>query len=237
MAGHPDLPPVSWGDFQQTLGAATDLTTGILNSLGIQTTSDYRGGVNRVIRNLQSGRIALNPAMVKTPELAENVRFIEPAIYTQKYVVLVKKGRSENLNSWNDLKGLVGVTPKGLSFGEKFDYFASNNLRIIRTYHARQGILMLNVGRVDYAIYPDTQSDLFISLMNLEQRFEKAKVDIASFELHIGVSKNTPCELPLEKISEELRKSHKSGQSAHTINDSLYKWMEYSLKVSPISYR
>ncbi len=237
LAGHPDLPPITWGDYQKTLGAATDLTTDILNSMDIQVTSDYNGGINRVIRNLQSGRITINPAMIKSPYLSEDIEFIEPAIYTQKYVVLVKKGKSLQLDNWDDLKGLLGVTPKGLSFGKEFDLFSSEHLRIIRTYHARQGLLMLNVGRVDYAIYPDTQSDLFISLMNLERRFEKAGVDIASFELFIGVSKNISCKLPLAKISEKLIKSHKSGNSAHTINDSLYKWMEYSLKLNPASFR
>ena len=237
LAGHPDLPPVTWGDYQHTLGAATDLTTRILNSMDIQVTSDYNGGIRRVNRSLKAGRIDINPAMIKSPELEQDIKFIEPAIYTQKYVVLIKKGKGLKLNSWDDLKGLLGVSPKGLSFGEAFDDYASENLRMIRTYHARQGLLMLNVGRVDYAIYPDTQSDLFISLMNLEQRFEKAKVDIASFQLHIGVSKKLSCSLPITKISKKLMESHDTGLSAHIINDSLYKWMEYSLKHSPARFR
>ncbi|MGI9281635.1 MAG: substrate-binding periplasmic protein [Endozoicomonas sp.] len=233
LAGHPNLPPIIWGDYQKTLGAAPELVSDILTREGIQVDSDYQGGINRVLRKLQSGEIDLNPAMVRTPELEDKVHFIEPPIYTQKYAVLVRKGKHKDLNSWDDLKKLLGVTPKGLSLGTEFDEYARKNLRLIRTFHARQGLLMLNVGRVDYAIYPDTQGDLFMSLLDFEGRFEKASVDIASFKLYVGISKKLDCELPLKSLSEQLNFMLNSGLADHTVNDNLYKWMDFSLSKRP----
>ncbi|WP_236631494.1 substrate-binding periplasmic protein [Endozoicomonas numazuensis] len=233
LSGHPNLPPIIWGDYQKTLGAAPELVSNILSKEGISVNSDYQGGINRVLRKLQTGEIDLNPAMVRTPELEKTVQFIEPPIYTQKYAVLVKKGKHKNLDSWDDLKKLLGVTPKGLSLGAEFDEFARKNLRLIRTFHARQGLLMLNVGRVDYAIYPDIQGDLFMSLLDFEGRFEKASVDIASFKLYVGVSRKLDCKLPLESLSKQLSYMLNSGQADHTVNDNLYKWMDFSLSKRP----
>ncbi|WP_062260303.1 substrate-binding periplasmic protein [Endozoicomonas arenosclerae] len=233
LSGHPNLPPVVWGDYQKTLGAAPELVSEILTREGINVVSDYQGGINRVLRKLESGDIALNPAMVRTRELEKTVQFIEPPIFTQKYAVLVKKGKHKDLNSWDDLRKLLGVTPKGLSLGAEFDEFSRKNLRLIRTFHARQGLLMLNVGRVDYAIYPDIQGDLFMSLLDFEGRFEKASVDIASFKLYVGVSRKLDCKLPLDTLSEQLNYMLNSGRADHTVNDNLYKWMDFSLSKRP----
>lgn len=229
LSGHPNFPPVVWGDHQKIIGAAPDLITEILSNSGITVSSDYLGGNNRVLRKLAAGDIDINPAMIKSPEMEESTHFIDPPIYTQSYAVIVRKGKHTRLDTWEDLIPLQGVTPKGLSFGQEFDAFAKENLKLIRTFNARQGLMMLNVGRVDYAIYPDVQGDLFVSLLDFEGRFEKASVDIASFKLHIGISRKLDCDLPLKTLSEELNYMLSSGQADHTVNDNLYKWMEFSL--------
>lgn len=89
---------------------------------------------------------------------------------------------------------------------------------------------MLNVGRVDYAIYPQIQGNLFVSLLDFEGRFEKMPVEIASFNLHVGISRNMNCSLPVEAISEQLQVRQKNGYTERVVNDSLYKWMGFSLE-------
>ncbi|MGI9273757.1 MAG: transporter substrate-binding domain-containing protein [Endozoicomonas sp.] len=229
LSGHPNLPPVVWGDSQIITGAAPELVRNILQKHQIEVVSDYLGGNRRVLRKMQSGVVDINPAMVRTPEDEQYVQFIEPAIYTQSYSVIIKRGAENIPKNWEDLVKLQGVTPKGLSFGHDFDLFARDNLKLIRTFNAKQGLMMLNVGRVDYAIYPNIQGDLFVSLLDFEGRFEKAPVEIASFKLHIGISDKIGCKLPVKKIAEELKYLHKSGRADHTVNDNLYKWMEFSL--------
>ena len=230
LSGHPNLPPVVWSDSRVITGAAPELIRNILQKFNIEVNSDYLGGNNRVLRKMQSGVVDINPAMIRTPELEKSIQFIEPAIYTQSYSVIVKRGAKKIPKTWRDLIDLQGVTPKGLSFGHDFDQFARKNLKLIRTFNAKQGLMMLNVGRVDYAIYPDTQGDLFVSLLDFEGRFEKASIEITSFELYVGVSNKIRCKLPVKEIAKELKYLHKSGRADHTVNDSLYKWMEFSLE-------
>ena len=89
---------------------------------------------------------------------------------------------------------------------------------------------MLNVGRVDYAIYPQTQGDLFMSLLDFEERFEKMPVEISSFQLNTAISKKMDCLIPTDTISNQLKEWQKSGYTDKVINDSLYKWMGFSLE-------
>lgn len=89
---------------------------------------------------------------------------------------------------------------------------------------------MLNVCRVNYAIYPQTQGDLFMSLLDFEGRFEKMPVEISSFELHTAISRKLNCQLPLNAISSQLQKWQKSGYTDKIINNSLYKLMGFSLE-------
>lgn len=230
LTGHPDLPPVAWGDFQNTHGAATELITEVLERHGVTVINDYFGGANRVNYKLQQGIIHINPAMSYQQKYLKDIQYLEPPIFTQSYMVVTRKGRRLTISQWSDMKKLKGVTPKNLRFSKQFNQYANNHLNLVRTFNAKQGLKMLNVGRVDYAIYPQTQGDLFMSLLDFEGRFEKMPVEISSFELHTAISKKLNCQLPLEAISNQLQKWQKSGYTDKVINDSLYKWMGFSLE-------
>ncbi|MFK0571531.1 hypothetical protein [Endozoicomonas sp.] len=230
LTGHPDLPPVSWGDFQNTRGAAAELITDILEQQGISVINDYFGGANRVNHKLQQGIIHINPAMSYQQKYLKDIQYIEPPIYTQSYMVVTRKDRHMEISQWSDMKKLKGVAPKNLRFSEEFNLYSTNHLNLVRTFNAKQGLKMLNVGRVDYAIYPQTQGDLFMSLLDFEGRFEKMPVEISSFELHTAISRKLNCQLPLQTISNQLQKWKKSGYTDKVINDSLYKWMDFSLE-------
>ncbi len=230
LTGHPDLPPVAWGDFQNTHGAATELITEVLERHGVTVINDYFGGANRVNYKLQQGIIHINPAMSYQQKYLKDIQFLEPPIFTQSYMVVTRKDRHFTISQWSDMKKLKGVTPKNLRFSKQFNQYANNHLNLVRTFNAKQGLKMLNVGRVDYAIYPQTQGDLFMSLLDFEGRFEKMPVEISSFELHTAISRKLNCQLPLEAISTQLQKWQKSGYTDKIINDSLYKWMGFSLE-------
>lgn len=229
LSGHPNLPPVVWGDYLSTLGSAPDLINEVLIQHNIEVFSDFKGGNNRVIRDFQLGKFEINPAMARTPEAEEYTLFIEPAIYTQSYDVIVKKRSKLNITRWGELKKLKGVTSKDTYLGEEFESYADKYLDLVRIRNTQQGLKMLNVGRVDYAIYPQIQDDLFVSLFDLEGVFEKMPVDIASFKLYVGISKATTCTLPIEAISEWIQTSLDNGHSEHVLNDNLYKWMGFGL--------
>ena len=218
LAGHPDLPPISWGDYQSTLGAATEMTAAIFSDLGITVISDFFGSSNRVNRKLSDGTVGVNPAMISQPD-NKDVIYIDPPVYSQSYVVITRRDKRHQIDSWNDLIKLNGVAPKNLSFGNEFDQFIKNNLNLVRTFNAKQGLKMLNVGRVDYAIYPQIQGDLFVSLLDYEGLFEKMPIEIATFDLNIGISKNIGCTLPVEAISLALKEKQDSGEAEQIIND------------------
>ncbi len=230
MSGHPNFPPLIWSDYLNMVGAAPELVEQLFTHQGIEVLNDHRGGYNRVLRQLREGSLDINPAMPRNATTEAYIDFIEPPLYTHSYAVIVRRDRHLELTRWEDLIGLRGVAPKDISFGGLFDRFATENLQLMRTVNARQGLKMLDVGRVDYSIYPEVQDDLFVSLLDLEGRFEKMPVDIATFELYIGISKKIPCELPLDALSEELHQLSADGVVAQQVNDNLYKWMGQSLK-------
>ncbi|WP_426416683.1 hypothetical protein [Aestuariirhabdus sp. LZHN29] len=233
LAGHPNLPPVVWGDYLSTLGSAPDLVEEMLAEQGIAVASDFKGGNNRVMRDFRLGKFDINPAMARSPETEAYTIFIEPPIYTQSYIVITNRRSNLNISDWNQLRGLKGVASKDTYLGNRFETFADAELDLIRIQNAQQGLKMLHVGRIDYAIYPQIQDDLFVSLLNMEGVFEKMPVDIATFELYVGISKASTCDLPLEAMASWISHSIESGHSAHVMNDNLYKWMGYGLSSKP----
>ena len=236
MSGPPDFPPVVWSDYLEIHGAAKELLAKAFKQHDIEVVTDHLGGYNRVLNHFKKGLIHIIPAMTRDSELADHTTFIEPAIYQQTYAVIVRRNKKQLPKTWDDLIALRGVAPRGLTLGDNFNQFAKNNLQIMRTTRPRQGLKMLEVGRVDYAIYPDIQGDLFVSLLDLEGKFEKTPVDIATFNLHAGISNALDCDLPLENITHTIRELIKSGEAATIFNDSLYKWMGYSLDHKNTAY-
>ncbi|WP_299732678.1 transporter substrate-binding domain-containing protein [uncultured Endozoicomonas sp.] len=230
LTGHPDLPPVSWGDYQNTHGAASELITEILEEEGIKVINDYFGGANRVTYKLRQGIIHINPAMTYQQKYLNEVYHIYPPVYTQSYMVVTRKDDDRDIREWTDMIDLKGVAPRNVRFSKEFERFAEDNLSIVKTFNAKQGLKMLDVGRVDYAIYPQIQGDLFVSLLDLEGRLEKMPVELSPFDLYIAVSKELGCTLPVNKISQELTKRQESGYADKLLNDSLYKWMGFSLE-------
>ena len=236
MSGPPDFPPVVWSDYLEIHGAAKELLEKAFKRHNIDVTTDHLGGYNRVLSHFKKGLIHVIPAMTRNSELAEHTTFIEPAIYQQTYAVVVRRDKENHPQTWDDLTMLRGVAPRGLTFGDDFNQFANNNLQVMLTTRPRQGLKMLEVGRVDYAIYPDIQGDLFVSLLDLEGKFEKTPIDIATFNLYAGVSNALDCDIPLEDISSTIQALIKSGEAATIFNDSLYKWMGYSLDQKGMTY-
>lgn len=212
------------------IGAAPDIAEQLFNQQGITVVNDHRGGYNRVQRQMAEGTLDINPAMPKNERTERYTDFLEPPIYAHSYAVIVRRDRALQLQNWDDLIGLRGVAPKDINFSPAFDQFAEGKLHLMRTVNARQGLKMLDVGRVDYSIYPEVQDDLFVSLLDLEGRFQKMPVDIATFELYIGISKKRSCELPLDQLNQDLQQLVNQGGIAQAINDNLYKWMGQSLK-------
>ncbi len=233
LSGHPNLPPVVWGDYLSILGSAPDLISEMLAEHNITVISDFKGGNNRVIRDFRLGKFHINPAMARTPAAEEYTDFIEPAIYTQTYDLITRKRSKLNITQWDDLIKLKGVASKDTYLGAEFEAFSEQRLDLVRIQNAQQGLKMLNVGRVDYAIFPQIQDDLFVSLFNMEGVFEKMPVDIATFELFVGISKANTCTLPLEAMSQWISDSLENGHSEHVMNDNLYKWMGYGLNRKP----
>ncbi|MCL6416654.1 transporter substrate-binding domain-containing protein [Aestuariirhabdus sp. Z084] len=233
LSGHPNLPPVVWGNYLSILGSAPELVSEMLSEHGISVTTDFKGGYNRVLRDFKMGKFDINPAMARTPEAEEYTLFVEPPIYTQSYIVITNRRSGLNISSWEQLRKLKGVASKDTYLGARFEAFANKELDLIRIQNAKQGLKMLNVGRVDYAIYPQIQDDLFVSLLDMEGVFEKMPVDVATFELYVGISKASPCTFPMEAMSDWIQHSFKSGHSSHVLNDNLYKWMGYGLDRKP----
>ena len=250
LTGHPDLPPVSWGDYRHTHGAATNLVTALLESHNIEVVNDFFGGANRVNYKLQAascklqaascklqaascklrqGIIHVNPAMSYQQKYLNDIYYIYPPIYTQSYMVVTRREQHHDIQQWSDLIDLKGVAPRNVRFNKTFNQYAEKKLNIVKTFNAQQGLKMLNVGRVDYAIYPQVQGDLFVSLLDLEGQLKKMPVELSSFDLYIAVSKKLNCSLPSNEMSRALTNWQESGHADKVFNDSLYKWMGFSL--------
>ncbi|MGO0307724.1 hypothetical protein ACTL6P_14160 [Endozoicomonas acroporae] len=105
------------------------------------------------------------------------------------------------------------------------DYFGGAN-RV--THKLRQGIIHINPAMTYQQKYLNEVYHIYL---------EKMPVELSPFDLYIAVSKALGCTLPVNQISEKLVNRQESGYADKVLNDSLYKWMGFSLEKRKSSMR
>ncbi|WP_087108024.1 hypothetical protein [Parendozoicomonas haliclonae] len=209
-------------------GAATDLLTQTLAEHNIATSTEHLGGYRRVLRAMEEGRIAMTVGITRDKFPEGVASFSDTPLYNHALTILVKRDMVEKPQEIRDLLELKGAMPDQLAVEDIFGAHSPKHL--MRTFTPNLALKMLAIGRVDYTIYPDMQDDLFVSLMNMEGQFEKLPLLSATIPVYVAFSNQLDCALPLDKINQTLTQAAASKQAQQTLNDSLYKWMNYQLE-------
>ncbi|KAA5604466.1 amino acid ABC transporter substrate-binding protein [Roseospira marina] len=135
-------------------GIATNIVLAVLESMQvpIEEVRVYPWG--RAVRLAEAGDIDLAYSGVLTEDRRDALWFPETPLIESEWVVAVRAADRARFpfSSWDDLKrGRVGVV-RGYRYGDPFDTFLKQNVTTEVVDQNYQNLLMLQGGRIDYAV-------------------------------------------------------------------------------------
>ncbi len=217
VSGNPEYPPLLWRDEQHPgflIGAVPALLKEITEPLGVNVVVKDIGSWARVQRMARQGEIDMVAAAFITSERIGYMDYLLPPMTHLPTAVWVPKGREFVYRHWPDLAGKRGSTLINKSFGQNFDRYAQQNLRIEGVRSIEQSFQMALADRVDYVLYEVLQGDVKLEYMGIAGEFVPLQPPVSREGLFFTFSKASPCnsfELR-ELIAEALYELVNSGR-------------------------
>lgn len=197
-SGNPQYPPYLWrdpGNEDQLIGANAELMQWLAKEVGVAIEIRYVGPWGRVQEEMRAGRIDLIAGAFFTLPRTEYMDYFHPAFRETRSVVLVRDQSKLNYRRWSDLVGLQGITVINNSFGEEFDRYARESLKLNQVASLDQAIQVLQRSRADYLIYEDSPAAAFLARMNVTD-IKALSVTVANENLHLTLSHRSACNTP-----------------------------------------
>jgi len=197
-SGNPQYPPYLWRDPEdenRLVGANADLMQMLAREIGIPIDVRYIGPWGRVQEETRAGRIDLIAGAFFTLPRTEYMDYFHPAFRETRSVVWTRDNLRLNYRRWADLASLQGVTVINNSFGEDFDRYARENLKISSVASLEQAIQMLQKGRAEYLVYEDSPGAAFLAKMNIGD-LKALSPPVANENLHLTLSHKSACNTP-----------------------------------------
>ncbi len=196
--GNPEYPPYLWRDPSDTthlVGANADLMQMVAKEIGIPIEVRYAGSWARVQEEAKLGRIDLVAGAFFTVDRLDYMDYVYPSFRETRSVLWGRPGGALKYQRWSDLEGLSGVTVINNSFGEDFDRFAKNALKISTVPSLEQAFRMLQLGRVDYLVYEEDPGLAYIAKLGLGG-LVPASTSVSHESLYLTLSHKSPCNTP-----------------------------------------
>ena len=232
-SGNPQYPPYLWrdpSDENRLVGANADLMQLLSQELGLPIEVRYVGPWGRVQEEARSGRIDLIAGAFWTLPRSEYMDYFHPAFHETRSVIWVG-GKSKMVYSrWSDLVGRQGVTVINNSFGEAFDRYAKQSLKMSQVASLEQAIQMLQRGRADYLVYEDSPGQAFLAKLGISE-VKMLTPAVANEGLHLTLSHKSACNTG-ELRGRITRAMHKlSGQKVllELLDRNIQLWRQHNL--------
>jgi polar amino acid transport system substrate-binding protein len=193
--GNPEYPPFLWRDPEdenRLIGANADLMQLLSKELNLPIEVRYAGPWARVQEEAKLGRIDLIAgAFLALPRL-DYMDYVYPAFKETRTVIWTRSDARLNYRKWSDLVGLQGVTVINNSFGEEFDRYARDSLKIASVPSLEQALRMLERSRSNYLIYEEDPGLAYAAKMNIGG-LKTITPAISNENLYLTVSHKSAC--------------------------------------------
>lgn len=197
-SGNPQYPPYLWRDpdnGDRLIGANAEMLAWLSKELNLPIEARYIGPWGRVQEEARAGHIDLIAGAFFTLPRSEYMDYFHPPLRETRSVVWVRQETRLNYRRWGDLAALQGVTVINNSFGEEFDRYAREKLRIAQVASVEQALQMLQRSRADYLIYEDSPAEAYLARLNLGGLRALAP-PVANENLHLTLSHRSACNTP-----------------------------------------
>lgn len=197
-SGNPQYPPYLWrdpADDNALLGANAELMQWLAKEIGVPIELRYVGPWSRVQEEARAGRIDLVAGAFFTLPRTEYLDYVYPPFRETRSVVLTRTAKPLRYDGPSDLVGREGITVVNNSFGEEFDRFMRDKLKLTRVASLEQGLRMLELGRGDYMLYEDSPAEAYMASLGI-QGLKALNPPVAQERLYLGLSHRSDCNSP-----------------------------------------
>lgn len=226
IAGNSEYPPFLWqpnDDSNELKGALPQLLTEIFDGLEVTANVRHIGSWARVQKLARNGDIDLVAGAFMTEERAGYLDYVRPAITRIPTVVWFPRGREFPFRRWSDLEGKVGSTLIGNSFGQAFDDYAANHLRLETVRSIEQSFRMAMAGRVDYVLYEALQGRVKLGRNDWQDQFTASDQVVSVENLYFAFPKQSRCNTQAlrEAFANALRLAQNQGRIDALIEENI----------------
>jgi polar amino acid transport system substrate-binding protein len=194
-SGNPEYPPYLWrdpADPSRLIGANADLMQLLGEELALPVDVRYAGPWGRVQEEVRAGRVDLIAGAFYTLPRTEYMDYFQPPFRETRSVVWTRSDQRLDYQRWSDLAGRQGVTVINNSFGEEFDRYARQNLKITQVASLEQAFQMLQRARADYLIYEDSPASAYLARLNIGN-LRQLRPAVANENLFLTLSHRSAC--------------------------------------------
>jgi len=195
VSGNPEYPPYLWrdpADESRLIGANADFVQQLGKELGLNLDLRYGGPWGRVQEEVRAGRIDLIAGAFLTLPRLQYMDYFHPAFQGTRTVIWTREELRFNYQRWSDLVPLQGVTVINNSFGEAFDRYARESLKIATVPNLEQAFKLLKAQRADYLIYEDNPGLAYAARYKVTG-LRTVLPPISQEGLHVTLSHKSPC--------------------------------------------
>lgn len=207
-----DYAPLHWYDGKRLTGASIEIATRALSALNIPYEVRYVGPFHRVLKEAESGQVAMVSSLKNTPERQSYLAFASVPLFSNPIAVFVARDKRFAYGGWKDLIGKRGAITLGNQFGGGFDEFLRDNLIIETAQKFYMNFSKLDSGRIDYLITGYYNGVIYLNQNGLADRFMPLRPFVSESDNYIAMSRASPCVKLLPRINAQLEAMQKSGE-------------------------
>jgi len=194
--GNSEYPPYLWrpdNNSKKLIGAIDFVMKEIGVRLNRTIKLQHIGSWSRAQEEVKSGRVDLLAGAFFTTPRSQWMDYVYPAFLSTNSVVWQNKDKEIKYTEKQNLVGKLGVTVINNSFGQTFDEFAKQELKIEFVVSLEQAFKMLALKRVDYALYEKHPGLSYAGQMGVSDKIQPISPPISSEGLYLTISHNSKC--------------------------------------------
>ncbi len=202
ISGNPKAPPVVWEQYKKLTGVGPDLAKSILTDLGIDYEIRVTGDWQQVQNKCKAGEVDMILSAYKNDERATYMDYSMPYM-PQPTVIIVAKGREFPFGRWESLIGKRGVSNIGESYGQEFDTFIKEKLKV-QFIAFERALELLSRGEADYLIVDLYTALIYARLLQGEDAITILDPPVTTQAFHMTISKNSDLGRQMPAINKKL---------------------------------
>ena len=229
ITGSDEYQPIHWRDRAHTskiIGIGIELVEMAMKEVGVPVDAPYVGNWKRAQLAVKNGDVDLIQGAYMNEERKTFLEYTATPFIIDRTVVFVKKGYPLVFKKNADLIGLSGSSPIGNSYGDEFDTFAKEKLKIEWTTTVDIAFKKLLVGRSQYVVYGLYPGLAVAESTGIRDQIEPLENSIIAEGMYVAISKKSPCLKYKDYLSKKIQEYVQQGIPARLLEKYIQIWKE-----------